>query len=201
MLDRHDIQNFVDVIYDKYKTIVFSAPTGVGRDIFFIKSMVDDMLKSPKHCLFMSDLSQYLKQGNRLFMDQISMMGTDIEGKSPHFYSIVENRSDSHIQFKNGSLIEFRHSKQLQLKKDEEMDVIYISATVKRDNYMFYYYLFDSFKKIIVVDDNLSLELEKIMNEVKINHKPIYIFQYGKNDILTEIRHFKLKKVMDKCIH
>lgn len=111
----------------------------------------------------------------------------------------IENRTRDYIEFKNGSLIEFKSSIAIRGgRHSREIDILYIDEIRENDiSWNYISHLFNNFNKLIIVNTLPSDKIKYIFKDIT---KGKYLIKdINKNtDFITELRGFKIEKIREK---
>ena len=202
MITKKSVQYYISNIYKENKTILFTTSTGFGKYLhYFRKPLLEDLLESKKYCLIICPLLQIIDHLQENFFNEIKeKLGTNL-------YDIIKNRTKFSVEFKNGSLIEFKtlqKMKEYTYNNKEESDILYIDSISRypRNNIQSISYLLSSFKKVIIIDDEIKRfdnNSEQLIEQLKLRH-PFYSFHMNLiSDLIIEFRKLKLKQLRKKC--
>ncbi len=183
-------EEYINLLYENNKKIFFIAPTGFGKDVFFSKCILDDLLKNKKSCLIISTMSIINDEINNYIFDHI--IDTDL----------IENRSKKEIFFKNGSSIIFMLANDLNNANSILIyDIVYITTMDFRlQSLSVIYNSLPHIKKFIITDSIISNSGEIFYKQLKIDGIKIEFKEIKRgDDILMELRKLKLKKIISKC--
>lgn len=200
-LEREYIQEFIDTIYEENKTIVLTAPTGFGKSNFFVKPIVKDLMEHPKKCLLVTTMRVMVDSHQESFFRYVDNLCRD---NKTDLYDIVENRSKTSIQFRNGSTIDYKVGTETRGLPSDRYDIIFIDTfrEVSSQLHGDLRYLLSGSKKVIITEDSFT-RMKNIgdypcdnIRQMICDHDSFYDLHVDDpTSLMMEIRKSKLKKV------
>ena len=184
-IHRETIQKYIDSIYEENKIITFTAPTGFGTHIIFMKVILNDVMSSKKSCIVMIPMT--------ILLDEIQETVFNlIEDKN-----VLENRTKNFLLFKNGSSINYYVTSK-DMNGTESPDILYMLDSNKLigNKLSGIISLIYNTDRILVISNSAGdMSMVKHMRYNTL----CYSFDLKKiDDLLIEIRRLKIQRIKNR---
>jgi len=180
--------NYISYIYHNNDSIYLSAPTGFGRNNYLLYILTRELSKSKRKCLIVSPMMVILSQLNDNFYSYLNS-------------NDIENRTKDYIEFKNGSLIEFKTSITIiGGRYSKDIDILYIDDIMETDiSWNYISHIFTNYNKLIVsiTTTNFVNKTKDYFNSISKGKKFIKDITIN-TDFVTELRSIKIEKIKQR---